>query len=201
MSDYKLRNFINGRWQSAGTDDYLGVVNPATAVTLSHVPLSPAADVDTAVQAAQAAFPGWAAQTPVARGRILSKTSQLIEARKPELAKLLTREEGKTLAEATGEVQRTADIFRFFGGISYTLGGQTIPHDLPGNLLYTRREPLGVDGVGDDDDVVPAQGAGPGREMPGGGDHALHRAAGGEQLAGQVVGIGAVQKAEGCRAR
>jgi len=44
-------------------------------------------------------------------------------------------------------VQRTADIFRFFGGISYTLGGQTIPHDLPGNLLYTRREPLGVVGL------------------------------------------------------
>ena len=64
--------------------------------------------------AAQAAFPGWAAQTSVARGRILSKASQLIEARKAELAELLTREEGKTLAEATGEVQRTADIFRFF---------------------------------------------------------------------------------------
>ncbi|MST01130.1 MAG: aldehyde dehydrogenase family protein, partial [Pedosphaera sp.] len=58
-----------------------------------------------------------------------------------------TREEGKTLAEATGEVQRAADIFRFFGGISYTLGGQTIPHDLPGNLLFTRREPLGVVGL------------------------------------------------------
>jgi aldehyde dehydrogenase (NAD+) len=67
-----------------------------------------------------------------------------LEARKTELAELLTREEGKTLAEATGEVQRAADIFRFFGGLSYTLGGSTIPHDLPGNLLFTRREPLGV---------------------------------------------------------
>jgi aldehyde dehydrogenase (NAD+) len=57
---------------------------------------------------------------------------------------MLTREEGKTLAESTGEVQRAADIFRFFGGLSYTLGGTTIPHDLPGNLLFTRREPLGV---------------------------------------------------------
>jgi aldehyde dehydrogenase (NAD+) len=44
-------------------------------------------------------------------------------------------------------VQRTADIFRFFSGLSYQLGGQTIPHDLPGNLLYTRREPLGVVGL------------------------------------------------------
>jgi aldehyde dehydrogenase (NAD+) len=80
----------------------------------------------------------------VARGRILSKASQLLESRKAELAELLTREEGKTLAESTGEVQRTADIFRFFGGWSYQLGGQTLPHELPGNLLYTRREPLGI---------------------------------------------------------
>ena len=82
--------------------------------------------------------------TPVARGRILSKASLILEARKAELSDLLTREEGKTLAESQGEVQRTADIFRFFGGLSYTLGGQTIPHDLPGNLLYTVRQPLGV---------------------------------------------------------
>jgi aldehyde dehydrogenase (NAD+) len=80
----------------------------------------------------------------VARGRVLSKAGQLIEARKAELAERLTREEGKTLAEATGEVQRAADIFRFFGGLSYQWGGHTIPHDLPHQLLYTRREPIGV---------------------------------------------------------
>src|SRR4030095_4833941 len=60
---------------------------------------------------------------------------------------LLTREEGKTLTESIGEVQRAIDIFRFFGGLSYTLGGQTIPHDFPGNLLYTVRQPLGVVGL------------------------------------------------------
>src|SRR5688572_32916879 len=85
--------------------------------------------------------------TPVARGRILSKASQVLESRKAELSELLTREEGKTLTESTGEVQRTIDIFRFFGGVSYTLGGQTIPHDMPGNLLYTTRQPLGVVGL------------------------------------------------------
>jgi 2,5-dioxopentanoate dehydrogenase len=77
----------------------------------------------------------------------LGKVSQILESRKSELAELLTREEGKTLAESTGEVQRSADIFRFFSGISYTLGGQTIPHDLPNNLLYTSRHPLGVVGL------------------------------------------------------
>src|SRR5439155_1146905 len=85
--------------------------------------------------------------TAVARGRVLGKASQILETRKNELAELLTREEGKTIGESTGEVQRAIDIFRFFGGISYTLGGQTIPHDLPGNLLYTVRQPLGVVGL------------------------------------------------------
>lgn len=139
------QNFIGGEWIAAQSGQTFTTINPAdTRDQVAQYPLSAQADTRAAIAAAKAAFPGWAAQTPVARGRILSKASQLLEARKPELAKLLTREEGKTLAEATGEVQRTADIFRFFGGISYTLGGQTIPHDLPGNLLYTRREPLGV---------------------------------------------------------
>src|SRR5260370_5661657 len=85
--------------------------------------------------------------TPVARGRILGKASQILETRKAELAELLTREEGKTLVESAGEVQRAIDIFRFFSGLSYTLGGQTLPHDLPGNLLFTVRQPLGVVGL------------------------------------------------------
>jgi acyl-CoA reductase-like NAD-dependent aldehyde dehydrogenase len=63
------------------------------------------------------------------------------------LAELLTREEGKTLAESAGEVQRAVDIFRFFGGLSYVVGGQTLPHDFPHNLLYTTRQPLGVVGL------------------------------------------------------
>lgn len=111
---------------------------------MAEYPLSDAGDAARAIQAAKNAFPAWGAMTPVARGRILSKASQIIESRKPELAEFLTREEGKTLGESQGEVQRAADIFRFFGALAYQLGGQTIPHDLPGNLLYTRREALGV---------------------------------------------------------
>jgi aldehyde dehydrogenase (NAD+) len=139
------QNFIAGEWVAAKSGGTFKNFNPAdTREFVAEYPLSDKEDAAAAIAAAKAAFPAWAATTPPARGRILSKTSQLIEARKAELAELLTREEGKTLAEATGEVQRAADIFRFFGGLSYTLGGSTIPHDLPGNLLFTRREPLGV---------------------------------------------------------
>lgn len=145
VSTRTYQNLIGGEWVPARDGRTFANLNPAdTRETVAHYPLSGQAEAAAAIAAAQAAFPGWAAATPPARGRILSKASQILEGRKAELAELLTREEGKTLAEATGEVQRAVDIFRFFGGFSYTLGGSTIPHDLPGNLLYTRREPLGV---------------------------------------------------------
>jgi aldehyde dehydrogenase (NAD+) len=138
-------NFIGGEWIPANSGKTFRTFNPADArEAIGVYPSGARADAQAAVAAARQAFPGWAAMTPIARGRILSKASQLLESRKTELATLLTREEGKTLAESTGEVQRTADIFRFFGGLSYVVGGQTIPHDLPGNLLFTNRHPLGV---------------------------------------------------------
>lgn len=139
------QNFIGGEWSGAASGRTFETRNPAdTREVIATYPLSGAAEAAAATAAASAALPKWAATTPVARGRILSKTSQILESRKAELAELLTREEGKTLAEATGEVQRAADIFRYYGGLSYTLGGQTFPHDLPGNVMLTRREPLGV---------------------------------------------------------
>ena len=119
------QNFIAGEWTAARTGQTFKNSNPAdTREIVAEYPLSGRDDATQAIAAARAAFPTWAATTAPARGRILSKTSQLLEASKAELAELLTREEGKTLAEATGEVQRTADIFRCFGGLSYVLGGQ-----------------------------------------------------------------------------
>jgi alpha-ketoglutaric semialdehyde dehydrogenase len=141
----KQLNFIGGEWAPAQTGQTFENVNPAdTRERVAEYPLSGPQDAAAAVNAARDAFPLWSATTPVARGRILSKASQILELRKAEWSEALTREEGKTLAESTGEVQRTIDIFRFFGGLSYTLGGQTIPHDAPHNLLYTVRQPLGV---------------------------------------------------------
>ena len=141
-------NLIDGEWRGATSGKTLQNPNPAdTREIVAEYPASGKEDTSAAIEASKKSFPAWSAMTPVARGRILSKASQILESRKPELAELLTREEGKTLAESTGEVQRAADIFRFFGGLSYTLGGQTLPHELPGNLLYTVRQPLGVVGL------------------------------------------------------
>lgn len=143
MKCYDL--FLNGQSVPAASGKTFTTTNPADIrETVATYAAGGREDAAAAVAAGQAAFPKWAATTSVSRGRILSKASQLLEARKAELAELLVREEGKTLTEATGEVQRAADIFRFYGGLSYTVGGQVIPHDLPGNLMFTRREPLGV---------------------------------------------------------
>src|SRR5438094_9828632 len=142
------QNFIGGEWAGANSGQNYRNVNPAdTREVVAEYPASAKDDAAAAIDAAKQAYAGWAAMTPVARGRILSKASQILETRKAELTEILTREEGKTLTESAGEVQRAIDIFRFFGGLSYTLGGQTLPHDLPQQLLYTRREPLGVVGL------------------------------------------------------
>src|SRR5438309_4320969 len=144
----KYLNFIGGEWAGSRSGKSFQNRNPADArEVVAEYTLSFKEDAQDAIQSASKARAGWGATTPVARGRILSKAFQILESRKAELSELLTREEGKTLAESTGEVQRAIDIFRFFGGLSYTLGGQTIPHELSNNLLYTVRQPLGVVGL------------------------------------------------------
>jgi acyl-CoA reductase-like NAD-dependent aldehyde dehydrogenase len=139
------QNFIHGDWVPARSGQTFQLNNPADIREVTgQYAAGTAEDALAAIQAARKAFGAWSTTTPVVRGRILSRAAQLLETRKSELSECLTREEGKTLAESTGEVQRAIDIFRFFGGLSYTIGGQTLPHDLPQNLLYTIRQPLGV---------------------------------------------------------
>src|SRR5690606_35843774 len=97
-----------------------------------------------AIEAARAALPDWANMPPPQRGAILEKASRIIEARADEFATVLTREEGKTKAEAMIEVTRARDIFRFYAGEGWRMGGDVLPSNVAGELLYTRREALGV---------------------------------------------------------
>ena len=141
----KYLNLINGEWVPAKSGATYQTWNPADKrEVVAEYAQGGNEDAAAAIDAARKGFPVWSAMTPVARGRILSKASQILESRKAALSELLTREEGKTLVESQGEVQRAIDVFRFFGGLSYILGGQTIPHDLPNNLLFTARQPPGV---------------------------------------------------------
>src|SRR6476659_2753954 len=101
-----LDNFIGGRWVKAQTSDFFDVHNPAVGDVIGRTPLSPADDVDTAVQAATRAFPSWR-DTPVnTRVQLLYKFKAQLEQHFEELARTVTTEHGKTLDEARGSVRR-----------------------------------------------------------------------------------------------
>src|SRR6185369_4780576 len=89
------------------------------------------------------AFPDWR-QTPApVRGQILYKVQRRMEDRRQELAEALTREEGKTIAESRGEIQRATNVIEFFAGEARRITGETIPSELPNNFCYTLKQPVG----------------------------------------------------------
>jgi len=142
-----LRNWIGGRWveasEGAATEP---VYNPATEEVLARVPLSGKSDVDLAVRAAKEAFASWS-RTPVPRrARVLFKYQQLLVERWEELARLVTLENGKSYAEAYGEVQRGIECVEFAAGAPSQMMGRQLP-DIATNLesgMY--RYPIGVVG-------------------------------------------------------
>lgn len=139
------QNLIGGEWTAAGSGDVFEDWNPANPEDLvGRFPKASAADTQAAIAAARAALPGWADTPPPARGAILNRASQIIAARLDQMAEVLTREEGKTLAESKGEVGRARDIFQYYSGEGWRFGGDVLPSSMNGELLYTRREPLGV---------------------------------------------------------
>ncbi|GAA5020920.1 aldehyde dehydrogenase family protein [Streptomyces siamensis] len=145
MSTVHVPNLIGGE-EVAG--DGLERYNPAHPAELVAVaPASGAEAVDAAVTAAAAAQPGWAALPAPARGTILMDAAEILRGRHEEAARDLVREEGKTLAEARGEVRRAIDVLRFFGSEGWRLGGQVLPSSFPDTTVQTRREPVGVVGL------------------------------------------------------
>ncbi len=138
-------NYIGGEWRPSRDGATFEDRNPANPEeVVGSFPLSTREDVVDALRAEKEAQPGWAATLPAQRGEILLRAGRIIESRLEELARILTREEGKTLREATGEVKRAADIFKFFAGEGRRLAGEVFPSDRPGSFTMTRREPLGV---------------------------------------------------------
>jgi aldehyde dehydrogenase (NAD+) len=139
------RNFIGGEWVASESGHTTPNLNPAdTREVLGLVPLSTADEARRAVDAARAAYPAWRSTPPPKRGAILFKAMALMDAEKDALARLLTREEGKTVKESLGEIQRTINILEYTAAEGRRLGGQTIPSELPSNFCYTVRQPLGV---------------------------------------------------------
>jgi acyl-CoA reductase-like NAD-dependent aldehyde dehydrogenase len=143
----RARMLIDGNCMESASGQVLPVENPARRQIIAEIPRGGAADVDRAVTAAAAAFPGWAKVAPRERGRMLLRIAEALEARAEEMARTIALETGNALrTQARPEAKLAADIFRYFGGLGGELKGETIPFG-EHVLSYTRREPLGVVGA------------------------------------------------------
>ena len=139
------RNFINGQWVESTSSKTVKNVNPANIDdVLGTVRQATRDEARAAVEAAAAAFHGWRTTPAPARGRIVARAARLMEEAKEELAQILTREEGKTISESRGELQRSINVAEFCAGESRRMNGETILSELPSNFAYTIKQPLGV---------------------------------------------------------
>jgi alpha-ketoglutaric semialdehyde dehydrogenase len=138
-------NLLDGAWAAAAGNGWIDVHNPAaTTEVVGQVPAFDSADVERAYAAAAAAGRGWAELSPILRGRILLGAAALLRERRDELARTITLEMGKTLAEASIEVDKSADFLEYYGGLGRGAWGDVLPHERPRTRAWTRVEPVGT---------------------------------------------------------
>jgi len=138
------RNFIGGHWLPAASGASLDVVNPATGAIFAQVPDSSAADALAAVDAAQAAFSDWRARSGRERAQVLKRWNALILANQEDLARIISTEQGKPLAESRGEVLYGASYVEWFAEEATRTYGELIPEPVRGRKLMAVKEPVGV---------------------------------------------------------
>jgi acyl-CoA reductase-like NAD-dependent aldehyde dehydrogenase len=144
----EYKNFINGKWIACLSGKTFDNVNPAnTDDVIGSFQDSDERDIQQAVVAAQAAFDKWNQIAITSREVYLYKAADILSRRADEVAQALTREMGKTLPEAKGEVGRGVQILRYYAGEARRICGETYPSDNAATMLYTLREPLGVVGL------------------------------------------------------
>ena len=142
----RLYHLIAG--EHFGGDGTEESINPSNLDdVVASFPKGTPADVDRAVAAARQAFPAWSEASPEVRSDVLDKAGTIVMARAKELGFLLSREEGKTVAEGTGEVMRAARILKYFAGEALRRHGQTLESTRPGIDASTHREAVGVFGL------------------------------------------------------
>ncbi len=146
MSAQQHSNYVNGQWMAGAT--WSKNVNPSDlSDVVGEYAQADQAQTEQAIAAARAAAPGWANFNVQARADLLDKIGAEILARKDELGRLLSREEGKTLPEGVGEVVRAGNIFKFFAGEVLRRTGELVPSVRPGIDVEVTREPVGVVGI------------------------------------------------------
>ena len=142
----EFKNYIGGEWV-AGVDQRPNINPSDTSDVIGLYAQADAAQTEAAIAAAQAAFPAWASSTPQQRFDVLDAVGNALLARRDEIGRLLSREEGKTLAEGLGETHRAAMIFKFFAAEALRCGGETLASVRPGVSVDVIRQPVGVVGL------------------------------------------------------
>ena len=141
----RYKNLVAGEWVDSRGGGTVQDLNPAdTSEVVAEFPSMAAEDVTRAIDAAAEAFPAWKAKTWTARGAIMRRAAELIRERAETIARDLTREMGKTLREARGEVTRTSYFFDYYGAYGRLPIGDHLPDERDGVFTFTMREPLGV---------------------------------------------------------
>ncbi len=140
----EFRNFINGKWVEGRGSRTFDTINPATEEVLAHIHAAEVADVDAAVEAATQAFKTWRLIPAPLRGELLFRVGDILKEKKEELARLLTQDMGKVIAEARGDVQEAIDMAYYMGGEGRRLLGYTAPVEMPNKFGMAVRDPSGV---------------------------------------------------------
>jgi malonate-semialdehyde dehydrogenase (acetylating) / methylmalonate-semialdehyde dehydrogenase len=139
-----LSNFVGGKWMPSSATQFIDVHNPARGTVIAQTPLSTAADVDRAVAAASKAFAGWSETPPVVRARTMFTFKALLEGHFEELARLVTTEHGKTLAESRGSVRRGIECVEVACGGPSLLMGYGLENVAAGIDCSVMKQPIGV---------------------------------------------------------
>ena len=140
----ELTHFIDGEHVKGTSGRFADVYNPATGEVQARVPLANGAEMQAAVDSAKAAQPGWAAWNPQRRARVLMKFVDLLHRDMDKLAEALSREHGKTIPDAKGDVIRGLEVAEFCIGAPHLLKGEFTDSAGPGIDMYSMRQPLGV---------------------------------------------------------
>ncbi|CAO3420707.1 MULTISPECIES: NADP-dependent succinate-semialdehyde dehydrogenase [Azospirillum] len=140
----RFQCFVDGRWIDADSGKTVEVTNPADGSVLGSVPMMGADETRRAIDAAERAWPAWRALTAKERAKTLRTWFDLMMANQEDIARIMTAEQGKPLAEARGEVAYAASFIEWFAEEGKRVYGDTIPQHLPGRRIVVTKEPIGV---------------------------------------------------------
>ncbi len=139
-----IANAVGGKTLTSPSRRFAAIFNPATGEQSGTLPLSTAAELDAAVQAAKTAFPAWGDMPPLKRSRFMFRFKELVEKNAPAIARAISAEHGKTHDDALGEVQRGLEVIEFACGIPHLLKGEFSRNVGPAIDAHSDRQPLGV---------------------------------------------------------